>query len=179
MTLREIQQDFNKNFTKNIGRVTELLSDRSQRTLSYALDLLRPFNISLGLRFSRLGQKHVEVIIPSRSKNKDEHGSIWDAIVIAGATEAGRLLWKHNWPHPQLKVVVSTLEYKKIKTAYGDLTLRGELTDLARESVFSELYGKGSALSINHFLVYDSGEQLAYEVQVTYQLSAQDQLGWK
>ncbi len=151
----------------DIAALLEYLSPSSSKTiLSYALDILRPFNAGLGLRFARLSDTQVEIVIPERSKNLLDDGQLNESVVTAAAGEAVRNLWFRHAPIGNL--VISTLEltFKKHQPIKGDCRLRMELSESAREKVLAQLRHQQRAESESELSLFDDKDQKVAELVV-------------
>jgi hypothetical protein len=175
-----------KNLQKVEGEIRRLLADRglqisspdlvalieylspssSKAILSYALDIIRPFNAGLGLRFARLSDTQIEIVIPARSKNLLEHGQINESVMTAAASEAARALWYRHAPLGHLEIDVTEMVFKKHHSIKGTCRLRMELPEPAREKVLAQLRKQRHAESESEMSVFDEKDQKVAELTV-------------
>lgn len=191
MTLRDFQRDFNKNFTQNFNKLADLLeglvsdvaeqvsSPRTKKVLNSALDLFRPHLISLGLRISVLNASQIEIALPAKQRNLDEKGRILAGVQTSAAIEAYKLLWQRNSPEGNFDVVVKSTEARFFKAAKGDLYLRGELSEISRETKWAELSKNKRADHEMTLHLFDDQEQMVAEVLVVAELFLVEMIDWK
>lgn len=187
MNLRDFQRDFNKNFNKITNLVESVVTDVAEqvnsplakRALNSALDVMKPHFISLGARISTLSASRVELTLPRKVRNLDEHGQILPGVQISAAVEAYRLLWKRNAPEGEFQIVIKNVQGRFFKFTKEDLKVRGELGDLAREARWAELTkNKRSSHQMTlHF--FDSQDQICTEVEIESELFLKEMLEWK
>ena len=191
MTLRDFQRDFNKNFGQNFNKVADFLeslvtdmadqisSPGTKKTLNSALDLFRPHFISLGVRIAILSPTHVELTLPMKARSLDEQGEILPGVQISAAIEAYKLLWKRNAPEGEFQIVIKSAKAQFFKSARTDLHLRGELSEISRESRRAELSKNKRATHEMTLNFYDDQDQIVTEVEVKSELLFKEMLEWK
>lgn len=187
MTLRDFQRDFNKNFNKITDLVEGVVSDfaeqisspQAKKVLNSALDLIRPHFLSIGARISILGTSQVELNLPRKARNLDEHGQILPGVQISAAIEAYRLLWKRNAPHGEFQIVIKNVQTRFLKFTKDDLKIRGELGDVAREARWAELSKNKQSQHEMTLHLFDSEDQICTEVEIQSELYLKEMLEWK
>ncbi len=187
MTLRDFQRDFNKNFDKISGLVESVVNDfaeqvtspQAKKALNSALDLIRPHFLSIGARISVLSSSQVELTIPRKTRNLDEHGQILPGVQISAAIEAYKLLWKRNAPKGEFQIVIKSAEARFLKFTRDDLKIRGELGDLAREARWAELSKDKQSQHEMTLHLFDSENQICTEVEIRSELYLKEMLEWK
>lgn len=191
MTLRDFQRDFNKNFTQNFNKLADMLeglvsdvaeqvsSPRTKHILNSALDLFRPHLISLGVRISVLGPSKVELSLPIKKRNLDEKGRLLPGVQVSAAIEAYKLLWQRNAPEGNFDLVVKSTEIKFFKTTKSDLCLRGELSEISRETKWAELSKNKKTDHEMTLHLFDDQEQMVAEVLITAELFLVEMIDWK
>lgn len=187
MTLRDFQRDFNKNFNKISGLVESVVSDlaeqvtspQTKKALNSALDLIRPHFLSIGARISVLGTSKVELTLPRKARNLDEHGQILPGVQISAAIEAYKLLWKRNAPEGEFQIVIKSVQSRFLKFTKSDLKIRGELGDLAREARWAELSKNKQSHHQMTLHVFDDQDQICSEVEIESELFLKEMLEWK
>lgn len=154
-------------------------SPAAKRALNSALDLIKPHFISLGARISILSTSQVELKIPRKARNLDEHGQILPGVQVSAAVEAYRLLWKRNAPNGHFQIVIKSVQAKFLKFTKDDLKVRGELSDLAREARWAELakHKQSQHQMTLHF--FDEQGQICSEVEIESELYLKEMLEWK
>lgn len=187
MTLRDFKPDFNKNFNKIADLVGDVVTDvveqvqspRTKQILNSALDVLKPHFQSLGLRVARLGTHEVEVVIPKKNRNLDEDGDFLTGVLMSTAVEAYRLLWKRNAPPGDFKVEILEVNFKSHKKPKGEVRVRWDLSELARESRWVELQRNKKTNQEAQLNFFDEDDQICAEVQIKGELRLQEMLEWK
>ncbi|MEZ0392108.1 MAG: hypothetical protein ACAH59_07840 [Pseudobdellovibrionaceae bacterium] len=185
--MRDFQRDFNKNFNKITDLVESVVSDvaeqvtspTAKKVLNSALDLVKPHFISLGARISVLSTSQVELTLPRKARNLDEHGQILPGVQISAAVEAYRLLWKRNAPEGEFQVVIKNVQGRFLKFTKSDLRIRGELGDLAREARWAELSKSKQSRHQMTLHFFDEQNQICSEVEIESELYLKEMLEWK
>jgi hypothetical protein len=187
MRLRDFPRDFNKNFNKITDLVGSVVNDvaeqvtspRTKRALNSALDLIRPHFISLGARISILAPLKIELTLPRKARNLDEHGQILPGVQISAAVEAYRLLWKRNAPEGEFQIVIKNVQARFLKFSKDDLIVRAELGDVAREARWAELSKHKRSAHQMTLHVFDQQDQICSEIEVESELFLKEMLEWK
>jgi hypothetical protein len=187
MTLRDFRQDFNLNLSKLAGLAGSLASDLAEQIqsplakkgLGYALDLIRPHFISLGARIAVLSATQIELNLPRKSRNIGTDGYLLPGVQISAAIEAYRLLWFRNAPEGEFQVSVRNVKTQFLRPAHGDLKLRGELSEISRESRWAELTKNKRSSHQMTLHVFDAEEQIVAEVEIESELFLNTLLEWK
>ena len=187
MTLRAFQRDFNKNFNKITGLVESVVTDvaeqvtspRAKKALNSALDMIRPHFLSLGARVSILSTAQIELTLPRKLRNLDEHGQILPGVQISAAVEAYRLLWKRNAPQGEFQINIQNVQTRFLKFTKDDLKIRGELGDIAREARWAELEKNKRSRHSMTLHIFDSQDQICTEVEIESELLFKELLEWK
>ncbi len=195
MTLRDFQRDFNKNFNKITGNLTgnltslvesiatdvaeQVTSPRTKKVLNSALDVIRPHFLSLGARISILSSSKIELTLPRKLRNLDEHGQILPGVQVSAAVEAYRLLWKRNAPEGEFQIIIKNVQTRFLKFSKDDLKVRGELGDLAREARWAELEKHKRSHHQMTLNLFDSQDQICTEVEIESELLFKELLEWK
>lgn len=169
---------------KPIQRVLEdvadgLKSPRARRVFNSALDYLRPYVQSLGLRITSLTRHRVEVLLPAKMRNLDEQNQVLEGAVISAATHAFRLLWNENKLEGDFQLQITSVHLQKQKVLQGDLRLRWELSELHRESIFAELIGQKRSRQETVIGVYNQDDMLVAQVDLKAEISLTEMLEWK
>lgn len=191
MTLRDFQQDFNKNFNARLRKIQCLAKEISgqvldqaedgalKRSLNSALDLLRPHSLSLGLRVAKLSDTLCELVIPRKARNLDEQGFILEGVLVSSAVEALKVLLKRNLSGNELQVVCKSVGFELLRLGSGDLRVRAQLTEIQRETLLAELGKmKQSQLEVP-VLIFDKTEQMCAQLHLNFFISQQSQIEWK
>ena len=155
----------------DLAALIEYLSPSSSKTLlSYALDFIRPFNAGIGLRFARLSDTQVEIVIPKRGKNILEDGQINEAVITAAAGEAIRILWLRHAPLGNLEISTLEMSLKKHHPVKGSCRVRMELQEAIREKVLAQLRNHRHAENESELSVFDEKDQKVVELTVKIEL---------
>ena len=177
----------NKNFSKITGLVGSVVHDlseqvqspRARRALSSALDLVRPHFVSLGVRISVLSSSQIELLLPRKKRNLDEHGQILMGVQISAAIEAYKLLWKRNAPDGEFQVTIRGVQARILRPTQSAIKIRGELSEVAREARWAELAKSKKSRHEITLHLFDDQEQICGEVDIQSDLSLQEFLEWK
>ena len=184
MTLRDFPSDFNKNLRQRLQQTAEQIveqinSPQARQILNSALDLVRPHFLSLGIRVTRLGTHEIEILVPRKMRNLDDRGDFIPGILMSATTEAYRLLWTRNAPPGEFQVTLEQVQFQALKTARGDVRVRFQLSDLAREARLAELSKNKISEHEGVLRLYDEEDQVCAEVQVKSRLLLKEMLEWK
>ncbi len=185
MTLRDFQQDFNKNFSKISNLLEEIATDfteqmdssRLKQNLNSALDVLRSFSRCLGFRVSLLNARNIEVIVPRKARVL-ENGNYSEGALIAVGIEAARLLWQRNGPNNARDFQVQAASWKLLKDIKSEVVVRIELSELARETALAEL-SKNQKSFLELQAQYFDADQLAAQLAMEISLTSGEFLEWK
>lgn len=195
MTLRDFSRDFNKNFNQIADSITEGLeqltldciqqvpSAKAKMVLSYALDLLRPHFLSLGVRISVLAPLRVELILPAKPRVLDSEGCIFLGVQTSAAIEGYRLWWQRNLPanlaRQGCQIRVLQVQARVHKPSHQDLHIRGEVSEISRESCLAELMQNKKTKHQMTMYCVDSENQICTEFDLESELTCKDLLAWK
>jgi hypothetical protein len=191
MRLRDFQRDFNKNFKGNLNKIGDLVesvvsdvaeqvtSPQTKKALNSALDLIRPHFVSMGARISILSTSQVELTLPRKTRNLDEHGQILPGVQVSAAIEAYKLLWKRNAPHGEFQIIIKNVQTRFLKFTKEDLRIRGELSDFARESRWAELAKNKKSQHQMTLHIFDQQNQICTEIEIESELYLKEMLEWK
>ncbi len=191
MTLRDFQQDFNKNLNTQLrklqrvakeisGRVLDQAEDGAlKRSLNSALDLLRPHSVSLGLRIAKLSDSLCELVVPRKARNLDEQGHILEGVLVSSAVEAMKVLLKRNLGTSELQVVCKSVSFELLRLGTGDLRVRAQLTEIQREALLAELGKMKKSQFEIPVLIFDKTEQMCAQLQLNFFISQKSQIEWK
>jgi hypothetical protein len=187
MTLRDFRQDFNLNLSKLAGIAGSLASDLAEQIqsplakkgLGYALDLIRPHFVSMGARIAILSATQVELTLPRKARNIGADGFLLPGVQISAAIEAYRLLWLRNAPEGEFQVSIRNVKTQFLRPARGDLKLRGELSEISRESRWAELAKNKRSQHQMTLHIYDQEEQIVAEIEIDSELFLNTLLEWK
>lgn len=136
----------------------------SRDALSYVLNFIRPVVLGMGFRISRLSDEKIEIVIPPRSKNKNEEGSVHESILIAAAVEGAKTLWLRHAPLGDFHIRVDEINLKNLKLSTAEIRLRLEAPEILRQSVLGQLRVMNRARIENHIQFFEQGDQLVAEV---------------
>jgi hypothetical protein len=174
---------FRKNIEKNLKdrglslRPTDLaalvegVAPKSTRVaLSYALDFLRPFSAGMGFRITRLSDRHVELIVPARTRNEDDEGRIHEAALFTGALEAARLLWLRHAPLGGFTVQLKESSFIFLQDYKGDVRIRMELPEMQVETVLAQIRSRQTAQTEVSLQFYDEKEKSVAKANLTLHL---------
>ena len=141
--------------------------------------MIRPHFLSLGARISILSTSKIELTLPRKVRNLDEHGQILPGVQVSAAVEAFRLLWKRNAPEGDLQIVIKNVQARFLKFSKDDLKVRGELGDIAREARWAELEKNKRSQHQMSLYLFDSQDQICTEVEIECELLFKELLEWK
>lgn len=158
--------------------VHELIDEYAPR-LHLVLDYLKPQARALGLRVARLSPEKIEVVLPDRPRNRGEHAHLHEGAVTMAACEVARWLWLENKPDGVFELEFSKVQLEKIDVLIGDLRLRAELDDVAREKALYQFREMKRSEASMQVLVYNREEKLVAKVELEMQMSVTPTLEWK
>jgi len=138
----------------------------SHAALSYALDVVRPFSAGMGLRVSRLSDTHVEMIIPTRTRNLNEQGFLHEGALSTAAIEAAKLLWMRHAPMGNFTIQVTKLEIELFRELSEEGRLRLEVPESTKEVVLSEIRDRRESEADADVRIADANEQTVAEVRM-------------
>lgn len=149
----------------------------SRDALSYVLNFMRPVVLGMGFRISRLTDEKVEVIIPFRSKNKNEEGALHESVLLAAGIEGAKTLWLRHAPLGEFHFQIEEFSFKNIKNSAREVRMRLEAPETLRQSVLGQLRVVNRASIENHIQFFEDGDQLVAELQLRLQVSTTSLLG--
>jgi hypothetical protein len=180
--------------TKNINNIAKVLDgfindalegvvppeilQKGRRTLNFALEFIQPHVVALGLRVARLSRTQAEIIIPDKERNLSPEGFILEGVVVTAAIEALRFLWEHNKPEGNFKQSIRGLELEVLKPFVGPLRLRVELSEILRESCYSDLATQQKNEHEVVAQVFDPSEQMVAQLHLSVRLALVPALEW-
>ncbi|MNY35376.1 hypothetical protein D3C86_1697750 [compost metagenome] len=138
----------------------------SHAALSYALDVVRPFSAGMGLRVSRLSDTHVEMIIPTRTRNLNEQGFLHEGALSTAAIEAAKLLWMRHAPMGTFAIQVTKLEIELFRELSEEGRLRLEVPESTKEVVLAEVRDTRESEADADVRIADENEQTVAEVRM-------------
>lgn len=169
--------------TKNINNIAESLS-KNLRTqgkygLNLALDFIRPYFLSLGLRVAKLNSTQVEIVIPYKIKNLSGLNGIHEGVLVSTLIEGVHTLWNRNRPEGNFKVLVMGLGFSFLKPLQSDLRLRIEMNEVSRENSLAQLQIAQQAEQEIIGKFYNQDEILVAEGQIQLKLTNTPEIEWK
>jgi hypothetical protein len=160
------------------GVVPPEILQKGRRSLNFALDLMQPHMLALGLRIAKLTRTQVEVVIPDKERNLDSQGCIQEGVVMAAATESARFLWSHNRPDGNFQQSLKNFEIEILNSFRGPLRVRMELPELVRESAYAELATTQRSEHELQAQVFDASDILLAQIRMTVRLTIIPALQW-
>jgi len=148
----------------------EVSPKASHAALSYAMDLVRPFSVGMGLRVSHLADNQIEMVIPARTRNMTEDRHLHEAALTTAAIEAAKLLWMRHAPLGNFEISVGRIEGHFFRQQNEDCRLRMELPEAVREVVLSELRHRLVSKVEAVLNIFDENEQAVAEIHLTLNL---------
>jgi acyl-coenzyme A thioesterase PaaI-like protein len=169
--------------TKNFNNIAENLSQdlwrKTKQGLNFALDYVRPFFKSLGLRIAKLRSTQIEIIIPTKPKNWKSNGRIHEGVLLSTMIEAIEILWHRNRPEGNFNLQIQKAQIEFYKTLNSDIRFRMEMTEIERESVFAELNKTQESEQELIGKFYNQDEILVAEGQLKIKLTSPLEIEWK
>jgi hypothetical protein len=167
---KKISKNINKKFNKITGlveEVTEQLDLRQPKTvLNFALDMIKPYLQTLGLRISKLSEEQIEVVLPEKFKYMDINQELDEGAVCSAAVFSFRQLWNRNSPKGHFEIHIQKIHFERFRDLHSDLLLRLELGKLNREAIFADLSDTKRASTDMIVHIYDREEQLVGQVNI-------------
>lgn len=174
----------------SIGRISEqLLSEvsdflpptwreKTQRSLNFALDFLKPQARALGLRVARFSKSKIEVVLPLKERNFGGQGLMSEGALVTASLEACRWVWNQNQPNVPFEIQFRQVQLNVLRPLRSSLHIRFELSETSREKVYYQISQTQKAEDQAHLLVYDQDEQLIAQLDVTVYFSQAASLDW-
>lgn len=156
--------------------VEEMAPGFSKAALNSVLDYLKPFTAGLGFRVARLSDTQIELVVPSRTRSRTDTGEMHEAVFVAGAIEAARLLWNRHAPLGDFQVQVRSLQLDIHRPTRQDVRVRFELPETQRETCLAQLRQLREARSEASLRIIDEGEQEIAQVEMVLNLRHQPAL---
>jgi hypothetical protein len=171
----------------NFNMISRLMDDvadsihspKVRRAFNSALDYLRPYVQSLGLRITKLTKTQAEVLLPSKRRNLGAENEMLEGAVISAASHLYNLLWNENKPDGDLRLIVRQVHLHKQTPLRGNLFLRWELPEIQRETIYAELMTHKRSQQEATIGIYTANEMMAAQVEIIAELSVTELLEWK
>lgn len=145
----------------------EIAPGASRAALTGALEFFRPFTGGLGFRVSRLSDTQIEIVVPTRTRNKDEAGQLHEGVLLTAGIEAGKLLWARHAPLGGFESSVKSMSFELLKSTHSEVRVRMELLETARETTLAQLRQERQATSELALSLVDDEEQLIGQMNMT------------
>lgn len=191
---QHFQKNVGKKLSKNLKKMTgsayelaetlaeELVSHlqgkQPRHILNFALDFIRPYIQTLGLRVSKLTPEKVEIVIPSKALHQDANQNLDEGALVSAALFAFKTLWRKNAPKGHFKIEVKKFEYEKIRDPQAPVRIRIEMSALARETLFAELSENKSAVQELTANILDTDQQILAKVHIQAELGLLKAINW-
>lgn len=169
-----------KGLRLNAVDLTSLLEEISPKVrngaLGYILDWFQPYSAGLGLRVARLGDQHIEVILPLKDRNtlgsKESEATpfVHEGAVYVAATEALRLLWERHAPFGEFSVFAKKSQLDFRMRPQSELRIRWELLEAHREAMLSHLRQHRVAQGEAAISIFSDKDQLVGELNLNYEI---------
>ncbi len=154
-------------FQDSLQDLTEHMnSGPPKQILNLALDVMRPYLRSLGLRVSQLSFQDIEVVIPAKPLSQDSQEQLDEGAVISAALFAFRRLWRKNAPRGSFHVDVLNFEFERLQPLSAPLFVRGHLPVSQREAIYVELSEHQRSVHEAGLQVYDEENQVVAKILV-------------
>lgn len=151
--------------------VEEIAPSASRAAVSYVADLMRPFAAGMGLRFARLSDTQVEVVLPIKTRNAlEESQEFHSGAVVTAGIEAVRALWMRHAPLGEFKIEVVSVNADFLSITQEDCRLRAELLEEDREECLSDLRANREAFSEMDVQVATDSEQVVAKIFIKLKL---------
>lgn len=151
--------------------VEEVAPAASRAAVSYVVDFMRPFAAGMGLRFARLSDTQVEVVLPLKTRNAlGETEEFHAGAVTTAAIEAVRALWMRHAPLGEFKIEVISLNADFIANSHEDCRLRAELVEEEREECLTLLRSQQEATSEMDVQVVTERDQVVAKIYIKLKL---------
>jgi hypothetical protein len=182
-----LQKKFGKNLNKKFNKITGLMEEVTEQidlrqpktVLNFALDMIKPYLQTLGLRISKLSEEQIEVVLPEKFKYMDVNQELDEGAVCSAAVFAFRQLWLRNSPKGHFEIHIQKIQFERFRDLASDLFLRLELGTLNREAIFADLSDRKKAQTDMIVHIYDQKEQLVGQVNILAELNLVEAIEWK
>jgi hypothetical protein len=158
--------------------VNHLQGRQPQHILNFALDFIRPYVQTLGLRVSKLTPEKVEIVVPAKLMTQDVNHNLDEGALVSASLFALKTLWKKNTPKGHFKIEIKKFEYEKIRDPKVPLRIRLEVSDLVREALFAELAENKTAMQEVTAHILDSDLQVLAKVHIQAELGLLKTINW-
>lgn len=140
----------------------------NRKFLGVASNLIEPFLIGMGLNVRAIREDAVEVLLPGVWRNQGENGEVHSAAVTAAGEFASRLFWEHHLDLRRSELRVERTETRFLQVPRGDLTVVFRCSVADREETLLRLRADGHARHDGSASVYDRGERLCAEIEISW-----------
>jgi hypothetical protein len=191
---QHFQKSVSKKLSKNLKKITSSANDLAetlaeelvnhiqgkppQHILNFALDFIRPYIQTLGLRVSKLTSENVEVVIPGKVLYQDVNQNLDEGALISASLFAFKKLWKKNSPKGHFKIEIKKIEFEKIRDPKAPVRIRLELSAMTRETIFADLVESKTATQDIMAHILDSELQVLAKVHIQAELSLLKAINW-
>ena len=183
----ELEKSFRQRLGQWSGSVETALENLAEQVdikqpkqvLQFALDVVRPYLQSLGLRVAKLTAENIEVVLPEHPLHQDMKSFLDEGAVCSASLFAFRKLWKRNAPKGPFSWKVLKFEFEALRELQGPLHIKWNLPTLQREALYAELAETQRALQDTVVHVFNGQDQLVAQVHLHAELRAMKILDWK
>jgi hypothetical protein len=159
--------------------VDQINHPRVRAIIAYALDSVRPHNLSLGLRLVKLNSNQIELVLPRKQRNCASDGNVLPGVLVSAGLEAFRLLWERNFFENQnVQIQFKSMDWSQIRPTKRQVRVKAELPTIARESTLAELNKQKKASQQMQVKFFDE-DLLVGELLISADFSVSELLDWK
>ncbi len=153
-----------------VSLLEEIAPNARNGALSYVLDWMRPFTAGMGLRVARLGDQHVELILPNKPHNQSREGVLHEGVLFSGGTEAVRLLWERHAPFGEFKILFKKSQFELRQQPDSEVRIRFEMLEASREAVLSALRAQRVCAAEAMVSIFSDKDQHIGELHLQYEI---------
>lgn len=154
--------------------LTSLLEELSPKLRNGAMgrvfDWFRPFSAGMGLRVARLGDQHVELVLPYQTHNLSSEGYLHEGALFSAGSEAVRILWERHAPYGEFLILFKKSQFELRQLTKEDVRVRFELIEASRETILSSLRRHRIGIAEAAVSYFNEKDQLIGELNLSYEI---------
>jgi hypothetical protein len=159
--------------------VEQINHPRVRAIIAYALDSVRPHNLSLGLRLAKLSTNQIELILPHKRRNCASDGSVLPGVLVSAGLEAFKILWERNFfENQKVQIQFKNMDWSQLRPTKKQVRVKAELSTLARESTLAEL-NKNKKASQQMQVKFFEEDMIVGELLITADFLVSELIDWK
>lgn len=179
LKMRLQQQGYNLSLSDLAYWLERTSPKTAQRTLGFALDLVKPFVGGLGLNPIRQSDDEFEFEMNSRPRNLNSRGHLHIGAILGAATEVCELFLQRHGPVAGFSFQSSEQHLQFEKLPQTNVILKLEWPSVDREKIFLKLQKDKEAKLDFEVLAYDRQHKYLGRIQLSYLLKYKPRLTYQ